>query len=504
MLRLRLTLVIVVAVLVSLIAIEAVIFVPSLFNVRDAEVEARCEGIESTVATAGAALDSGVPLSDALALVESADIGGFVVRDPAGQQIAEHGVAPEVDAKAGYDDGVIVHEVALGSLGHRATVRQEAPGVSAAMVSFTWRIVGLVLAIAAFVSVAVLLVFRRAVLQPLARLTRHASGQQAGSKDLSELMERPDEIGVLARCFRQFADDLTRDAQAAGAAESSATILHNIGNAVNSIGVRASSLAGNVEMKPLGYLDQLANTLEHRLDTGDLQAYLEGDPKGTRMLPFLRESVNHMLEKCREVRTDVEFIKKSVGHVAETITLHQSYSGVEGMKSECELGQIVRDSLDMLGDSFAKREMEGSFEAQEVPFVSIDRNMTGQVVLNLLKNAMESVETALQGDAERHRRVEVSLAHDPDEDLVRLRIRDTGAGIAPENLERIFGYRFSTKERSSGFGLHYCANFAQANGGSLVAENAPDGVGAIFTLSLPAVASAEVQPDVSKEPSHVA
>jgi signal transduction histidine kinase len=64
-------------------------------------------------------------------------------------------------------------------------------------------------------------------------------------------------------------------------------------------------------------------------------------------------------------------------------------------------------------------------------------------------------------------------------------IRDTGVGIAPENLERIFAYGFTTKSDGHGFGLHNCALTAKEMGGSLTAQSDGPGLGAVFVLELP-------------------
>ena len=71
------------------------------------------------------------------------------------------------------------------------------------------------------------------------------------------------------------------------------------------------------------------------------------------------------------------------------------------------------------------------------------------------------------------RRVEVSL-------------RDNGAGIRPEHLERLFARGFTTKTQpASGLGLHWCANTLQAMRGGIAAESAGPGRGACFRVSLP-------------------
>jgi signal transduction histidine kinase len=70
---------------------------------------------------------------------------------------------------------------------------------------------------------------------------------------------------------------------------------------------------------------------------------------------------------------------------------------------------------------------------------------------------------------------------------VAVGIHDTGMGIGPENLTRIFSHGFTTRKDGHGFGLHTSAIAARALGGSLRAESPGPGQGATFILELPLV-----------------
>ena len=66
-------------------------------------------------------------------------------------------------------------------------------------------------------------------------------------------------------------------------------------------------------------------------------------------------------------------------------------------------------------------------------------------------------------------------------------VADTGIGIPPENLDKIFRHGFTTKRGGHGFGLHASANAARELGGNLRASSDGIGRGATFTLELPAI-----------------
>jgi C4-dicarboxylate-specific signal transduction histidine kinase len=101
-----------------------------------------------------------------------------------------------------------------------------------------------------------------------------------------------------------------------------------------------------------------------------------------------------------------------------------------------------------------------------------------QIVHNLLMNALQALEKVPPG--QRHLTLAVS-AHGASG---QLRVADTGPGIAPEVLPRIFEPFYSTREGGLGLGLSLCETLATTLGGSLTAApNEPHG--AVFVLSLP-------------------
>ena len=110
------------------------------------------------------------------------------------------------------------------------------------------------------------------------------------------------------------------------------------------------------------------------------------------------------------------------------------------------------------------------------PLVLADQARLEQVLVNLLRNALDAV-------ARNNRLITISLGE--DEEHVLLSVRDTGPGITEENLPRLFDPFFTTKEVGEGLGLGLSISYGivQGFGGRIWAENHPDG-GAVFTVAL--------------------
>lgn len=118
------------------------------------------------------------------------------------------------------------------------------------------------------------------------------------------------------------------------------------------------------------------------------------------------------------------------------------------------------------------------FESEE-RLVLGDRIQIQQVLVNLIRNAADAM--AAHGGARRELLIQTMMARD---NLIEIAVRDSGPGIAPEMLERLFSPFATTKREGLGFGLAISRRIVEAHGGQLSAAAAPDG-GAVFRFTLP-------------------
>jgi two-component system sensor kinase FixL len=115
--------------------------------------------------------------------------------------------------------------------------------------------------------------------------------------------------------------------------------------------------------------------------------------------------------------------------------------------------------------------------ALQLPPAHVDKVQVQQVLVNLIRNAVE----AMQASERRDITIETTLDGDG---LIRIGIIDTGPGIAPEIMDRLFQPFVTTKPQGMGVGLSLCRAIIEAHGGRLWAEPNPDG-GAIFRFTVP-------------------
>lgn len=154
------------------------------------------------------------------------------------------------------------------------------------------------------------------------------------------------------------------------------------------------------------------------------------------------------------------------------------------------LNEVLADVTRLLAHDSRRRGMTITSEfALNLPPVSGDRVQIEQVMLNLLLNAMD----AAKGNAYPRNRLILRSARHGDS-WVEASVTDSGHGIPPEMLDRIFDSFFSTKDQGMGLGLALARSIAEAHGGRLTAENNTEG-GATFRLILPALDGSHAHED---------
>lgn len=137
--------------------------------------------------------------------------------------------------------------------------------------------------------------------------------------------------------------------------------------------------------------------------------------------------------------------------------------------------RLVEDTLRLIGQDAASRGVAVRFDASpSLPEVAIDPDRMRQVILNLCLNALEAMPDG----------GELSLSLQPDAEALRLEIRDSGMGIAPDALPHIFDPYFTTKGQGTGLGLATVHKIIEAHGGSISVTSEP-GQGAAFRILLP-------------------
>ncbi len=263
-----------------------------------------------------------------------------------------------------------------------------------------------------------------------------------------------------------------------GMAEIATGVLHNVGNVLNSVNVSATLISTKIRETRTDNLMSAVSLLQG--NRGDLSSFVNEDPKGSRVLPYLEKLAQHFKQERTVLAQEVELLANHVEHIKAIVATQQNYAKVSGLVEKFDLAALVRDVLRMVQAGYERHQISLDLDFEDVPPLLADKHKVFQIMLNLLRNAKE----AIKESQNPQRKIRVSVRR-YGEDHVRVQVKDSGVGLPPENLTRIFAHGFTTKADGHGFGLHSGALAAREMGGSLSVESKGLGFGATFTLELP-------------------
>lgn len=273
-----------------------------------------------------------------------------------------------------------------------------------------------------------------------------------------------------------------------GIAEMGASVLHNIGNAITGMVGHVSNLSKQYEV-----VKRLSTLLQEQVDQySGKQASdkVEGrklEDEFEHLLEILRQS-SRVLDKMggeQGIPLYLDRLSHAIHHIGEVITIQQSAARPVVHATNFPLGAMVNDTLGLLEDSLSKHRISTVLELDpKLPILLLPRNPMIQLLLNLLKNSMESI--VGHGEQEATTDGEIILnARQIDSHWFELLVMDNGEGLESERLEEVFQPRVSSKKRGSGYGLHSAANFVVSMGGEIRLESEGKGAGATVRLKLP-------------------
>ena len=261
------------------------------------------------------------------------------------------------------------------------------------------------------------------------------------------------------------------------------TILHNIGNAINSVSVGIDTIhhqLTNDKLTPR--LSALANAIEQHQE--HFSDYVKNDPQGQKVLPFiltLAADFNLVKQQWEET---VERIRSRTSHIVDIIRTQNSYHGASTTRKDINLEVTILDAIKILQDSIDKRQIQIEIDCDEAPKeIRIQESQFHQMLVNLIKNSVEAIdELGKLGERDEAPRIHIH-SHILEESLC-IDITDNGIGIDAKDLKRIFSAGFTSKEHGSGLGLHSSANFVIGSGGRIQACSDGRGKGATIRILL--------------------
>ena len=282
---------------------------------------------------------------------------------------------------------------------------------------------------------------------------------------------------------RVIAEEALTQAFAQGRLEIVETILHNIGNAINSvtigIDVLQKDLVGNQLIHRFSALADMAKA--HQEDWVD---YIKDDPKGQQVLPFMIALAADFADQNKNLVETLERVRERVTHINDIIRTQRSSNQSSMTWKNIDLQQTILSAVKLQQDSIDKRGIQVHINCENAPQeIRVQESQFHQMLVNLIKNSIEAIDelTRSSGLNETPR---IAVKAYISEDFLCLDVTDNGIGIAPQNSKLIFTAGYTTKEAGTGLGLHSSANFVIGSGGQIYPLSEGIGKGTTMRIML--------------------
>ena len=271
--------------------------------------------------------------------------------------------------------------------------------------------------------------------------------------------------------------DLVENAHYSGMAEIATSVLHNVGNILNSVSISGYLIRESLDRSPMKGFLRANEILEEHAD--DLETFIREDPRAYRLLQYYLKLGERVRDQHEKVDEQTNLLLNKIQTIKDVVAQQHNYVSGVYQTETMPLYAMVEISLKILEENIVEKGIEVVRNFEEVPPVTIQRTKLIHTLVNLIKNAKESI---IHSGSEQKR---ISLHIYSEGEQVLLTVEDTGDGISAENLNSIFNHGFTTKEMGQGFGLHSCANAMKEMGGRIWAESEGKGHGATFYLRFP-------------------
>ncbi|WP_298623474.1 ATP-binding protein [uncultured Legionella sp.] len=309
----------------------------------------------------------------------------------------------------------------------------------------------------------------------------HERSMEVSSREIARIHNEK----VVEEKIRELNQQISTTARRAGMAEVAVTILHNIGNILNSSNVSITLLKNSFnqqyKQKLLRVFDML---LQHQ---NGLSEFLIKDPKGKLIPPYVLSLSKIILEDDAQNRNEIDNLTNDLKHISQIVDMQKSVSGLSNLKERVYLPDILDIALSMSVSNTNNEEICIIKEFDNCPLIEGDKSRLLQILVNIIQNARDAV---LYNAPSSVKEIRLSI-NEIDSNTIQLLIKDNGEGINPDHLDRIFSFGFTTKVNGHGFGLHSASLSAREMGGALNAESSGEGLGATFILTLPIMRHSE-------------
>lgn len=267
---------------------------------------------------------------------------------------------------------------------------------------------------------------------------------------------------------------LVSAAHRAGKSEIVVHVLHNLGNALNSIFTSSQSIRESAANR------QWHERLAKWRSLLDVEDGLPLDGEKARMAVEYHERIEReLLGEKDEVERESIHLQHALTSLKTILAQHDDLIGEERHRESTDLNRVIAEVLETRSYLLSRESIEVIRELGLVPPVLLEQDKFRLMLQYLLENAQQALKSRLEGQKT------ISLETYCDQSSLVIAVRDNGEGIEAEHLPMVIHQGFSTREDGAGLGLHFAALTMQDLGGSIQIESDGPGSGTTVRLSIP-------------------
>ena len=264
------------------------------------------------------------------------------------------------------------------------------------------------------------------------------------------------------------------NAHKVGRAEFADSVLHNVKNILNSVGLSGQKLEQICEHSKLKQLDRTLVLINENRDR--LDAFFTQDERGKLVPDYLNGLYQILKGEQATVTDEVRNLVEKLTLMRDLIVKQQTRAKKQLETRTVDIILAIEEALKLQEDPIKRYGVQvlRSY-ASEIP-IKAEKSRVTHVLVNLIKNAVEAMRAS-------ERKILTVATYQDTAGRVSAEIRDSGSGITAEEIENLFTHGFTTKPDGHGFGLHYCAKAMKEMAGCIDVLSDGPGRGAAFILT---------------------
>ncbi len=274
-------------------------------------------------------------------------------------------------------------------------------------------------------------------------------------------------------------EELFKTEKMAVVGQMSGLIAHEILNPISAVYARLDLMAK--DEKNIAKIHQLLGEITHewnsKIGTDEFSQLVA--QKGQKELELMEKIAKAISDKEVENSESRAFIFTLIQRTIQIVNNLREMSRRETILEQVDLVQLIDEVAGDQADGLRKRNIEVKTEYEVHPTIHADHMEIYSIFANLFKNAAQAI-VVNSGSTEKQ--IHISLTW--NEDQIQVQFKDTGSGIEPENLNKLFELGFSTRGREgTGIGLSHSRKIARQLGGDLIVLQSEPGQGTTFQVN---------------------